>query len=344
MFKQRKMLVLFVGLAVLVLAAIGVAAQPDTERPFIGIGFAPDGMSGVLVEEIFPDSPAEDAGLQVGDVLVGVDDVLLSARNVGTVLGDYQVGDTVTLAVLRGDDTLNLELTLAAAPDNIDSDLLNIIETLEQLNVEPPRPRLGIAVDNAPDGGALVMNVLPNSAADQADLQRGDVITTVNDAAIDSATALVDVVNQYGVGDVLTMTVERDGETLTLEATLEMAPPRVTMRGDNDNMRPNPNGFGDRPNMPRPFMFEPDAMRFDDGVWTVEKAAENSSLYELGLREGDQITAINGEAIESREQLFDFVHGSSFAADVELTVERDGESVTVNVPTTFIAAMLMTME
>jgi putative serine protease PepD len=69
-------------------------------------------------------------------------------------------------------------------------------------------------------GGAVVRSVTPGSAADQAGLQKGDVITRVNDAIIPSSDTLVAIVRTYRPGDRVQLTVERDGETRTMTLVL----------------------------------------------------------------------------------------------------------------------------
>lgn len=69
---------------------------------------------------IIPGSPAETAGLREEDVIVRVDDEPIDERNtLSTLLGQHSVGDEVVLEVLRGDETLEISVTLAEAPDEL---------------------------------------------------------------------------------------------------------------------------------------------------------------------------------------------------------------------------------
>ena len=59
--------------------------------------------SGVMVESVQKDSPAEKAGIRVGDIVVSVDgDVVESATDLRQALQDKKEGDSVRVEVLRG--------------------------------------------------------------------------------------------------------------------------------------------------------------------------------------------------------------------------------------------------
>ena len=66
----------------------------------------------VAVEE---GSPAQNAGLQVNDVIVGLDDQEITGTSqLSALLYEYKVGDTVTISVLRGNETQQLSVTLGS--------------------------------------------------------------------------------------------------------------------------------------------------------------------------------------------------------------------------------------
>jgi len=74
----------------------------------------------------------------------------------------------------------------------------------------------GIDVDN----GALVTEVAPGSAADDAGLQVGDVITEVDGKPIDSSTDVRNAIVDHKPGDEVTLTIVRRGDEQTVKATL----------------------------------------------------------------------------------------------------------------------------
>jgi C-terminal processing protease CtpA/Prc len=77
---------------------------------------------GALITDVLVDSAAAEAGLQVGDVVTAVNgDVVDAERTLRDRLVAYEAGDTITLDVLRADETLSVDVTLAAVEMNADN-------------------------------------------------------------------------------------------------------------------------------------------------------------------------------------------------------------------------------
>ena len=76
-----------------------------------------DGGLGAVVADVTPDSPAADAGLRVGDVVVAIDDQPINGSGglVG-VIRDHRPGDEVSIVVVRDGDEVTLTATLADVP------------------------------------------------------------------------------------------------------------------------------------------------------------------------------------------------------------------------------------
>ena len=85
------------------------------------------------------------------------------------------------------------------------------------------RPFLGVRLGDA-DNGAQIVDVTSGSPADDAGLQQGDVITEVEGDEIASGDDLRRAVAEGEPGDELELTVQRDGETTTVTATLGKRP------------------------------------------------------------------------------------------------------------------------
>jgi putative serine protease PepD len=68
--------------------------------------------------------------------------------------------------------------------------------------------------------GAQVVQVQPGGAAEDAGLQAGDVVTAVGDRAVTSSTELTAAIRSSAPGDTVRLTVERGGQTTTVEVTL----------------------------------------------------------------------------------------------------------------------------
>lgn len=85
------------------------------------------------------------------------------------------------------------------------------------------RGRIGVTVQDLPDAmragglhGALISEVLPGSPAQQAGMRKGDVVTTIDDIPVRSASQLRNKVGLSPIGQVLQLTINRSGSIHTL--------------------------------------------------------------------------------------------------------------------------------
>jgi S1-C subfamily serine protease len=85
---------------------------------------------------------------------------------------------------------------------------------------------LGLNTRSVTDGtrdGALVLNVEPGSAADEAGFEEQDVVIGVEGEPVGSSEELVVAVDAYDPGDTVTVEVVRGGESREIQATLDEA-------------------------------------------------------------------------------------------------------------------------
>ena len=104
-------------------------------RPMLGVQVAQDQVAqqlgvdeGVLILKVAPNGPAADAGLQgtsrdrsghlrLGDIIVAIDGKpIKNAKDLYAVLEGYQVGDAVTITILRDEQKKDVKVTLQEAP------------------------------------------------------------------------------------------------------------------------------------------------------------------------------------------------------------------------------------
>lgn len=96
------------------------------KRPYIGIsGIAVDDdtakqyqlPTGVYVYTVEKNSPAEQAGLQKGDVITKIEGTeVASVNELNKERNTHQIGDTITLTVYRNNDTMEVPITLGETP------------------------------------------------------------------------------------------------------------------------------------------------------------------------------------------------------------------------------------
>ncbi|SCL39530.1 putative serine protease PepD [Micromonospora rhizosphaerae] len=103
-----------------------------------------------------------------------------------------------------------------AIPSNKAKDVAEKLQRGEKVS----HPSLGVSVNAAEDGGALIAAVTPGSPAEKAGLQRGDVITRFGDKVINDSNDLVGAVQSGKVGDRVEVQFKRNGSTETATVTL----------------------------------------------------------------------------------------------------------------------------
>jgi S1-C subfamily serine protease len=82
-----------------------------------------------------------------------------------------------------------------------------------------PKAALGAALSNGADG-AVVQAVLPGSSAEAAGLLKGDVIVQVGDGMVTTIIEVLDQMQQYNIGDEVTLRVRRGQEMKDLKVKL----------------------------------------------------------------------------------------------------------------------------
>jgi serine protease Do len=141
---------------------------------------------GAIVTQVEANSPAAKSGLKVGDLITSINGHQVSdASQLQVMVGETHPGTTIKLAVNREGKTMEMPVTLEkmGARDHGED---------ESASNEAGKPRWGLGLEDmtpdvrqqlqAPDDvkGAVIERVLPGSPADNAGLQRGDVILSVN--------------------------------------------------------------------------------------------------------------------------------------------------------------------
>ena len=100
------------------LVAVALVALPAAARSWHGL-WNNENETGVLVASVDPDGPAAGAGLQRGDLIVGVDGAEIGGRSdFLAAISDNGVDDTLQFDVRRGNDRINLTATVGTINGN----------------------------------------------------------------------------------------------------------------------------------------------------------------------------------------------------------------------------------
>jgi S1-C subfamily serine protease len=280
--------------------------------------------NGILIASVRPDSPADQAGVVRGDILLEVNgEPVNDWQALRDQLSGLSAGDQVDLTVLHGDEQRTLTATV---PEGDDQSYLGLVPC-GGFGLMDHLGRFGMGEMPALPAvsGALVTSVVADSPAEQAGLQEGDRIVAVDGQEVNAENSLADLIGAHAPGDQVTLEIERATEE-TQEVTVQL--------GENpDNAGTAYLGVqyaaggvrGPEQFFDRTFPMLPEGVT--QGV-IVRSVTDGSPAQQAGLQSGDAITAIDGEAVSDPQSLVDAVAAHQPGDTVTLTVsnaDTDGE-------------------
>ena len=116
-------------------------------------------------------------------------------------------------------------------------DVADMVSQLVSNGYVSGQPILGVSVNRneisqeaqayGVPAGAEILVVTPGLCGEEAGLQAGDIVTQINDTTVSNGSDLINAVANYSPGDTVTLTVYRNGETLTLQVTLDESTPET---------------------------------------------------------------------------------------------------------------------
>ena len=185
---------------------------------------------GALVSSVEPDSPADRAGLHVGDVILEFADRQVGdARALPRMVGNTDKGDKVAVTVWRDGKRKSLEVTLGSLPTE------ETVAMAESEEVDDGTPKLGVTLSalskeakkhyNLPDDevGVLIVDVVRNSPAAKSGLQRGDIIARIGQTEVTKPGQVVSAVKRAAEEEHRTvlLLIKRDGISRFVAIPLE---------------------------------------------------------------------------------------------------------------------------
>ncbi len=196
-------------------AGAGNPSPARSNAAYLGV-LGEDDPAGAQLTTITEGSPAEKAGLKVGDIVVRFDDKeIKSYDDVVDVLSEKKPNDKVKAVVVRGKERKDIEITLGSRGPTTPKG-----KGGQGRQGNQSRATLGIEIEDAADG-VFISEVTPKGAADKAGMKADDVITQVDGEAIADQRALARALTGKNAGDKVKITYIREKQTKVVEATLE---------------------------------------------------------------------------------------------------------------------------
>jgi Do/DeqQ family serine protease len=193
---------------------IGIAIQDVTPGLAKALDLATD--RGALVTQTEPGSPAEQAGIEAGDVIVAVgDEPIDSSADLRNTVGLVRAGQSVAVTFLRGGERRAVRATVAAetaaggaAAGPADPASAALLDGATVADIPRDHPAFGRVT------GVWVSAVAPGSPAARFGLLADDLITAVNRQPIGSIEDLTAALNR--ATPPVALQVQREGRALFL--------------------------------------------------------------------------------------------------------------------------------
>src|SRR5579862_7742679 len=175
--------------------------------------------TGAVVTQVEPDSPGAKAGLQIGDVITAIDgQKVTDAGELQVTVGQKQPGTKITVDLLRNGKSMSLPVTLTGlgnGPNEGGNNAEGQGKMRWGIGIADLTPEMRGQIQ-APSNlqGAVIEQVQPGSAADNAGLQQGDIILEVNRHKVQNAAEVKEALSNVPKGqDALLLVWSNGGNT-----------------------------------------------------------------------------------------------------------------------------------
>jgi S1-C subfamily serine protease len=169
-------------------------------------------LSGALVMEVIPDTPAASAGLRHGDVIRNVDGQRIEdSKSLQQIISHKSPGDKVLVNLLRNGEPKEFTIELSKFPTR-----LAVAEIPEK-----KKSILGLAVEAVPEQlaqpgekGVLITEVELGGPADKGGLAKGDIILEVNMQQVNGVSGFWKISDDLKPGQWVSFYIRRGDQTI----------------------------------------------------------------------------------------------------------------------------------
>ena len=193
---------------------LGVLIQEVTRE--LAESFGMDNPQGALVAKVLDDSPAEEAGLQVGDVIVEFNGKkVMRSSSLPPLVGRSAIGKDAKVTIIRNRSREQIKVRIAELPTSM---------TKASFSPEPDEDKpleksaLGMSVIELPESvkkklkiqsGVVVTEIDEKGSAREAGIQKGDIITMIDNHGVESVEDFDAITDDLKVGKSVALLVQR---------------------------------------------------------------------------------------------------------------------------------------
>ena len=200
---------------------LGVYIQQVT--PEIAEQFDLEEAEGVLVGDVIEDSPAEEAGLARGDVIIAVNQAAVNTpQELQDTIRALEIGEKAELTVKRDGKESIFVVKIAEMPSDEDIEIKEkVFSEQTGIKVEEVTPDIASEANLPWVKGLLVVDVIPGSSADDMGIRPGDIILEANRIEVSSIAEWEEIINKLEAWNTLLLLVFRDRHTYYVPVKIE---------------------------------------------------------------------------------------------------------------------------
>jgi serine protease Do len=202
---------------------LGVQIQDVTRE--LAESFGMKKPQGALVAKVIAAGPAEQAGVQIGDIITEFNGQLIDhSADLPPMVGITPINNDATLKIIRQGENRTLHFNVGLLPDEEDK-----LAAAKSPN-KSPENQLGITVSELtgeqrqllqiPKNGVLVQDVAKGASRD-AGLQRGDVILRIQNTIVRDLNDFDKIVKKLPTGISIAVLIQRQGNPVFLALKLK---------------------------------------------------------------------------------------------------------------------------
>ena len=201
---------------------LGVLIQDVDQQ--LAESFELDRPKGALVSRVLPDSPAEKAGLEVGDVILNFNGVeIVRSSDLPPVVGRTKAGDRVPVKVIRDGKTKSIKVLIGELPG--DDALAAVSEgpgrtpkgtSDERINLTVAEITEEMREERDLDTDGVLVKDVQNGPAFDAGVRANDILLQIDNKVIDSPKRFREVMKGIDGGRAVAVLIQRQGGPMFL--------------------------------------------------------------------------------------------------------------------------------
>lgn len=167
---------------------------------------------GVLIVEVLSGTPAAQAGIRNGDLVVAVKGrPIIETRALQRQVGDSPIGEELTLTVFRNGRRQVVKARVGQMPREVLAERVAAEFGFGLRGQTSDEPTL------TPREALIISGVIPGSPAARAGVRAGDRLIEVNDSSESTHQPIYERLASHDLNLPLRLVVRRDGQTLSLQ-------------------------------------------------------------------------------------------------------------------------------